>query len=470
MNKKLSTRGCTVVLLLTALLGIFPGIAAATIIGVSAAPSTPSFDLYARANAIATGDGDSMYMWGYAFGSGGRMQYPGPTIIVTQGDAVTINLYNQLPLPASIVFPGQTVTATGGNQGLLTMEAPAVTTLGTTTGPVTYTFTASQPGTYIYYSGSRPDLEVEMGMVGTIIVRPSGFNPSAPQDYSDLSTAYDREYLVLLTEADPTIHKQVAFASGTVAQIQAKIAQIDITTRHPVDWFINGRNLPDTMADATPATDGWLPTQPYNCMPMAHPGERVLMRMVSAGMDFHPFHTHGQNHLIIAREGKLLTTGGSVPDLAVSDYTTTSIPGETVDAIWGPWTGALLGWDVYGTADINPHTCNASAVPNPPTYAGNFDPVTFEYCPDHYKPIPVALPSESNITYGPFSMYGGTPYLSVPADKAPLNPGSQPELNTVGALTYMWHSHSERELTTNDIFIGGMGTLFMIIPTGMPIP
>jgi plastocyanin len=469
MNKDLSIPGCTVVLILTALLGIFPGIAAATILGVSAAPAT--FNLYARADNISTGDGDSMYMWGYAFGSGGRMQYPGPTIIVNQGDAVTINLYNQLPLPASIVFPGQTVTATGGNQGLLTREAPAVTTLGSTTGPVTYTFTTSQPGTYIYYSGTRPDLEVEMGMVGTIIVRPSGFAGMSPkQAYGDSSTAYEQEYLIFMTEADPLIHQKAAFASGTVAQIQAQIARIDTTTRHAVDWFINGRNLPDTMADATPATDGWLPTQPYNCMPMAHPGERVLMRMVSAGVDFHPFHTHGQNHLIIARDGRLLSTTGATADLAVSDYTTTSIPGETVDAIWGPWTGALLGWDVYGTADINPHTCDGSTTPNPPTYAGNFDSVTFEYCPDHYKPIPVALPAESNITYGPFSMYGGTPYLGVPADKAPLHPGAQPELNTVGALTYMWHSHSERELTTNDIFIGGMGTMMMIVPAGMTIP
>jgi FtsP/CotA-like multicopper oxidase with cupredoxin domain len=460
MNKKLSTRGCTIVLLLTALLGIFPGIAAATIIG---APGGTTFNLYAKADNIATGDGDSMYMWGYALGSGGRMQYPGPTIIVNQNDAVTINLYNQLPLPVSIVFPGQAVTATGGTPGLLTMEAPAVTTLGTTTGPVTYTFTALQPGTYIYYSGTRPDLEVEMGMVGTIIVRPSGFAGMSPkQVYSDPSTAYDREYLVLLTEADPTMHKQVAFASGTVAQIQAKIAQIDTTTRRAVDWFINGRNLPDTMADATPATDGWLPTQPYNCMPMAHPAEKVLMRMVSAGMDFHPFHTHGQNHLIIARDGRLLTTGGSVPDLAVSDYTTTSIPGETVDAIWGPWTGAQLGWDVYGHTDptgqgLTGANCTAPLAPN-------------EYLPDHCKPIPVELPAESNITYGPFSMYGGTPYLGVPADKAPLNPGSQPELNTVGALTYMWHSHSERELTTNDIFIGGMGTMMMIVPADVTIP
>ncbi len=35
------------------------------------------------------------------------MQYPGPTLIVNQGDTVKIVLNNTLPVPVSIVFPGQ---------------------------------------------------------------------------------------------------------------------------------------------------------------------------------------------------------------------------------------------------------------------------------------------------------------------------------------------------------------------------
>jgi len=33
-------------------------------------------------------------------------------------------------------------------------------------GTVTYRFVASQPGTYQYHSGTRPDLQLEMGLVG----------------------------------------------------------------------------------------------------------------------------------------------------------------------------------------------------------------------------------------------------------------------------------------------------------------
>jgi hypothetical protein len=172
-----------------------------------------------------------------------------------------------------MVFPGQTMTATGsaGVQGLLTREVPAANP-GSTTGPVTYKFTASQPGTYMYYGGTRPDLQVEMGLVGTIIVRPTGFSATATtctaisckKAYNDLSTAYDREYLFVLSDADPLIHQQVAFVSGTLAQIQAKIAAIDTTKRHPTDWFENGRNFPDTLTYPNPSPDGLQTGYPTN--------------------------------------------------------------------------------------------------------------------------------------------------------------------------------------------------------------
>ena len=108
----------------------------------------------------------------------------------------------------------------GGGQtalGLLTREVNASNASGSARrGPVTYTFTASNPGTYIYYSGTRPDLQVEMGLVGTIIVRPNGFDAMNPKAYGDPLTAYNQEYLFFQTEADPVIHQKVAFATGNL--------------------------------------------------------------------------------------------------------------------------------------------------------------------------------------------------------------------------------------------------------------
>ena len=81
------------------------------------------------------------------------------------------------------------------------------------------------------------------GLVGTIIVRPTGFSNASRRAYGDLSTAYDREYLFLLSDADPIIHQQVAFASS--AEIAAGFPSVDMTKRHAVDWFING-GIPPT--------------------------------------------------------------------------------------------------------------------------------------------------------------------------------------------------------------------------------
>ena len=83
----------------------------------------------------------------------------GPTLIVNQGQTVTVTLNNELPVPTSIVFPGQAnVTASGGASGLITREAPAKIGAGPA-GTVTYSFAACQPGTYTYHSGTRPDLQ-----------------------------------------------------------------------------------------------------------------------------------------------------------------------------------------------------------------------------------------------------------------------------------------------------------------------
>ena len=114
--------------------------------GTVADPRT--FVLTAKHDFVSTSDGGSHYAWGYSFGTDLPMQYPGPTLIVQQGDTVKVVLNNTLPVPVSIVFPGQQgVTATGGNPGLLTREAPAVPLSedAAVAGP-TYTFVADKAG------------------------------------------------------------------------------------------------------------------------------------------------------------------------------------------------------------------------------------------------------------------------------------------------------------------------------------
>lgn len=412
-----------------------------------------TFVLTAKHEFISTSDGNSHYAWGYAH-TGLPMQYPGPTLIVNQGDTVQVVLNNTLPVPVSIVFPGQRdVIATGGVEGQLTREvrALAVNETGVVGGP-TYTFVASQPGTYLYHSGTNPDLQVEMGLVGALIVRPTGFDAylrSSWKAYEQPGTGYDRENLFLLTEMDPAVHWTVygqVFAGQPVG--------VDTTKIRPSMWFINGRNAPDTMLDEYV---GWLPTQPYNALPRMHPGERLLMRVINAGRDLHPFHHHGNHATPLARDARVLSSKplndpaylGTPPDATSPDFTVRAVPGQTMDLIF-EWTGKDIGWDIYGTVDMNPHTCTPDA--------NGYDVTTREWCADHNKPVPVKVPGQLDLAYG--ESYSGSPYLGLVG----ALPQGHPGLNTTGGYFHMWHSHNEKEITTDDIFPGGMMTMLIIEP------
>jgi hypothetical protein len=122
----------------------------------------------------------------------------------------------------------------------------------------------------------------------------------------------------------------------------------------------------------------------------------------------------------------------------------------------------------------------------------------FEWCQDHNKPLeaapngdvagggPATLPNPNIFTNGPW--YGGTPYLGV--DATLRGGGTQACASTAGSTSanqaspcsdlqpsniqanpanergwaYMWHSHNEREITTNNVFPGGM-LMMMLVDT-----
>ena len=151
-----------------------------------------TFNLTAQDAYLNQPDGEAVYSWGYGCNGAPAgfaptmpnqtcptMQVPGPTMIVTEGATVTVNLTNNLPTVAgntSILFPGFQVmsacTGAGTQQGLLTCEA-------TPGGTVSYTFMATAPGTHAYYSGTQGDLQVEMGLYGAVIVLPTGGGPTS---------------------------------------------------------------------------------------------------------------------------------------------------------------------------------------------------------------------------------------------------------------------------------------------------
>jgi FtsP/CotA-like multicopper oxidase with cupredoxin domain len=487
----------------------------------------PVFNLTAQPASISQPDGQAVYSWGYGCSatlppSGyaparitnatcPTMQVPGPTLIVREGQTVTVTLTNGLPAAAgntSILFPGFQVTTAATNpgvQGLLTKEAVPG-------GSVTYTFTAGSPGTRAYYSGTQGDLQVEMGLYGAIIVLPSSipaactsglasanlhaaanWNESnfrlAAAAYDHAKSCYDREYMFQFSEMDPKIHAQ-ALAQVTAlgaCTSGAPGCSLNVPTEpyHPAYFMVNGRSMPD---DMDPNYALQYPHQPYNGNPHMHPGEQVLLRIIGQGRWQHPFHEHGNHVRILGRDGNLIRSASdSATNPALAGpllFTTTTTPGLAMDGIFY-WTGRGLNWDAYGH---NPASSDPLAtlpcVPDANGYntgvAAQSQINYFEWCQDHNKPLqaapfgdvagggPVTLPDANLFTNG--AWYGGSPYLGPNATIRATGPtGSTPPSGTIAnppgseaGFAFMWHSHNEREITTNNIFPGGMMMMMLV--------
>jgi FtsP/CotA-like multicopper oxidase with cupredoxin domain len=501
--------------------------AAAAVPGIASlngvADTAPTFALVANEAFSTQPDGGSIYSWGYGCASAtgqsyvpsaikantcGAMQVPGPTLVVDEGATVTVTLTNNLPVAAgntSILFPGFNVLSTNGVAGVLTREAPSQQT-------VTYTFVANKPGTYAYYSGTQGDLQVEMGLYGAVIVLPTATSSftgcktsanlgtdyrlsSSGFAYDHPQTCYDREYLFQLSEMQSSIHdealaqkKACETARAANASAPCPIIAVHSEPYHPNYFLVNGRSMPDDM-DAPFAT--MYPNQPYNGNPHFHPNEFVLIREIGQGRIQHPLHIHGNHARALARDGNLLLSTDTLgnPDAGGLSGTThfarlagpllftfPTVSGQSVDALF-TWTGKGLNWDVYGhapTANVVPcrgdaegfftSASNPPAPPNAPNYG--------EYCPDHNKPIPITPPDPQIVANGLW--YGGTPYLGLTESASagfpstPLPPGTAKQ-NAQAGYAFMWHSHDEREITTNDVFPGGMMMMLIVDPPSQAI-
>lgn len=219
-----------------------------------------TFTLTTKTGYIGTPDDNVIYMWGFSEG-GNPFQHPGPILCVNQGDTVTITLQNTLPVDVSILFPGQVDVLANGVpaapqydiNGNLTSLTNVATANG---GSMTYSFTASSPGTFIYESGTNPGIQVRMGLFGAIIVYPTA-GPTFANNRPDSQFAAGHEFLVLFSEIDPYLNQAVELGYD-----------FNLDTYKPRYWMINGRGFPDTIA---PNFASWLPSQPYGALAHVYP-------------------------------------------------------------------------------------------------------------------------------------------------------------------------------------------------------
>jgi FtsP/CotA-like multicopper oxidase with cupredoxin domain len=290
---------------------------------------------------------------------------------------------------------------------------------------------------------------------------------------------------------------QVKVAAGTPSCSSPTGCLVIATEPYAPGYFmVNGRSMPD---DMDPNYASMYPNQPYNGNPHMHPGELTLVRIIGQGRWQHPFHEHANHVRVLARDGNLLLSPPVVVNGVATTttlpagplmFTTTTTPGMTMDGIFY-WTGKGLNWDAFGHGPGIVDSITKKAVTCIPDANGYYtgDPTApnyYEWCGDHNKALekhptgqvasggPITLPDPNIVTNG--NWYGGSPYLGGEATGRAVGATPIPPAGTVAnspvteaGYAYMWHSHNEREITTDNVFPGGMMMMMLVDPRSYAI-
>ena len=286
----------------------------------------------------------SVPVWGFANDTAGAtnigvVMVPGPQLNVTAGDTLTINLVNNLPVPVSLVIPGQGIVpntnppaATNYDSSVPAMNIPQnpyfpipalpisptprvrsfTTEAAARGGTAVYNFGVVKTGTFVYESGTNPALQIPMGLYGALVVGPgSGVAGAAyPPTLTNPNTTYDRDQVLLFSEIqaryDFTLNK-FATMNEDVDRNTCTTGATDLTTcttwkttlpypltttatgaikstldYEPLYYMINGKSYPDTIAPQPVSATPGAPTVPGIYAPFGTAG-KTLLRMINAG-------------------------------------------------------------------------------------------------------------------------------------------------------------------------------------------
>ena len=371
---------------------------------------------------ISMPDGNVVFSWGYSTGTH-AFQLPGPVLCVRQNQKVTITLTNTLDEDTSLVFPGQEDVQADGVPSVPQLSGDRVTSLAQVAtkngGQVTYSFTPTKPGTYLYESGTDPAKQVEMGLYGGLIVYPDNAGTADRANaYGDPGTAYQpgREFLHILSQVDPDLH-------------------LAVEQKKPFDWstyqahyfLLNGRSAPDSVS---PNDAAWLPSQPYGSMVHVKEQSQVagdggdtgaaLVRYINVMPIDAAFHPHGNTESVIAEDGQALRKDGK--DNSYGSFLVDIGANRTVDALF-TWTNVE-----------------------------KYDPTD--------NPVPVQISPYQDVLTTGSTWYSMSPYLGKTGDL----PSGVTSLNQCGEYYHMAHNHALQFATNFGASFGGQMTLIRIDP------
>ncbi|MFZ2508163.1 MAG: fibronectin type III domain-containing protein, partial [Steroidobacteraceae bacterium] len=286
---------------------------AAALALILGAPAAQAAEVWLEAKAFTSGAGvlAGTTMWGYADCGGSfagcaaaTASSPGPTITVPPGEGLTIHLRNSLTEATSVhlvaqpnaPLPAGAPRVNGRLQSLVPELPPGAD------GDYSWTDAELRPGTYLYQSGSHVQLQVQMGLYGAMVHDdvPGSAYPGVP---------YDSSRLYVLSEVDAALHSPPSPVNATAGGYQPRVLLVNGV---PLD----GPVLPAITAGA---------------------GERVLLRLVNAGLLNHAPQLIGGRFDIVAEDGHLAPVTRSQTSLLLP-------AAKTADLLFMPAAAGTYGF------------------------------------------------------------------------------------------------------------------------------
>ena len=248
----------------------------------------------------------------------GKAQTPAPILAFRQDTDISLRLTNLGLVGRPDLADSHTVHWHGfRTPPALTDGVPEMSVAVPLARQFTYFYRPHDAGTYMYHCHFEDVEHVQMGMQGIVLVRPSMGDRFA---YNHASTAFDREFAILIDEIWTAPH-------DNGEQIQETIW----TDYQPDYWTLNGRVYPQTLL---PNDDPSLPNQPISSLVQCNAGDKVLLRLANLGYEQHALQLPGIGMKVIGQDATLLRNALSGADLSYRTNTLYIGPGEARDVLF----------------------------------------------------------------------------------------------------------------------------------------
>jgi FtsP/CotA-like multicopper oxidase with cupredoxin domain len=265
--------------------------------------------------------------------------FPAPTIELKEGDKFYLTLTNVGMAMRPDLFDPHTVHFHGFPNQAPVFDGMPEGSFGVNMGSsVTYFYSLTEPGTYLYHCHMEATEHMQMGMLGQLYVRPAQdgtlktFNgknyTSFVYNDGDGSTGYNKSYALQLSSMDHVFH-----------EVHLGVQPLPFANMKDTYAMINGRGYPDTVNPTSlpgPAENGGIPSQNTSALIQlnrAVEGEKLLLRLTNLSVtNYYTVGALGLSMRVVGG-GAHIARGPGGKDLY---YDTTSVTlggGEATDVI-----------------------------------------------------------------------------------------------------------------------------------------